>query len=487
MKKLLIPYLLAAVSAFLLTLASPGIDLWFLAYFALVPVLIGASGNRRPWLVFFTFAFLYYSYNLRWVETSVSYFGGAPSVVGYLLVGVFSAVLALFWAGFGWIYARRPSASILAATVIVALEVLRANVFTGFPWLYLGHTQTSFLPAFQAADLGGEYLITLVVAYFNLALAAFVRDRNTNSISIAFVLVVAVFSYGFLAKGREYNHEILKTRIIQPAYKQTDKWNKDKEAEVILQVSEMIRNSAPQNYDLLVLPESVYPNMMNRDFAGYRLMSIVSEITPVLAGVIRNNGKVEDREYFNSVYLFDGKDVQTYDKRKLVPFGEYFPMGSLFKPIDYYFFKGAEDFSAGREPTVFSHEKIKAAPMVCYESAYSNLVRPQIEAGANMIAVVTNDSWFGDTQGPYQHMAVDIMRAVEYRRSVVRAAQTGVSACIDPDGTIQAELGLNKAGYLDCEVKTVTAKSIFSVTGYLWLVLLIAGIFIYERRQRLIK
>ncbi|WP_295225772.1 apolipoprotein N-acyltransferase [Seleniivibrio sp.] len=487
MKEKLIPYLSALLSAFLLTLASPGIDLWFLAYFALVPVILAASNNKRPWLIFFTFAFLYYCYNLRWVETSVSHFGGAPAIVGMLLVAVFAAVLALFWALFGFIYKRRPSANILAATAIVALEIVRANLFTGFPWLYLGHTQTSFAPAVQAADLGGEFLISLVVAYFNLALASFIRDRNRNSFAIASVVVVAVFSYGFLAEHREYNHEILKTRIIQPAYSQNDKWNMDKELEVILQVSELIRNSSPQNYDLLMLPESVYPNMMDKDFTGYRLMSIVSEVTPVLAGVIRNDGKVKDRKYYNSVYLFDGKNVQTYDKRHLVPFGEYFPLGTLFKPIDYYFFKGAEDFSAGTTPVVFDHEKIKAAPLVCYESAYSGLVRPQIEAGANMIAVVTNDSWFGDTQGPYQHMATDIMRAVEYRRSVVRAAQTGVSACIDPDGTIQAEFGLNKAGYLDCDVKTVTARSIFSVTGYLWLVLLIMGIYIYERRGRFIN
>lgn len=476
----------SAVSALLLTLASPGYDLWFLAYVAFIPALVAAEKYERPGLILWIMGFLYYSFNLRWVETSISVFGGAPSFIGYLAACALGAFLALFWAVFGRVYKRKTGSCLLAAVVFVCLEVVKGSLLGGFPWLNLSHTQYKFPAAIQIAELGGEYLVSFVIIYFNIALAGFITRRQKNPAAIAVITLAACFSYGFIAMHRHYDvQHTVRTRILQPDYKQSDKWDPFKDFEIFYKVNEMVRASSPASYDLLVLPESVYPHFMSEDFSGYQLLSVISDTTPVIAGGIRyDQDKKGKSQYFNSVFMFDKGQVSTYDKRHLVPFGEYFPLGGIFKPIDYYFFKGAEDFSAGSEPTVFKSGLFTAAPLVCYESAYSRLVQPQIDNGADMITVVTNDSWFGKTQGSYQHVAEEVLRSVEFRRSVVRAAQTGVSACIEPTGQIQAELGAGKAGYLDCRVRTLNVKTLYASAGYIWLIVFIALAVYLERKKR---
>lgn len=484
MKKHITAYLPALISAFLLTLSSPGFDLWYLAYFALVPVVYAGYKHPAPFRLFTLFGFLYFFYNLRWIETSVSFFGGAPSFVGYCAAAAFALFLSLFWGIFGWLLGRRNGETLLLSCIWVCLEVVKGSILTGFPWLNLAHTQHTFTPAIQIAELGGEHLVSLVIIYFNISLARFAKDRNKHSLTPAVVLLCAVFVYGFIAEARKYDHNTLNTRIIQPAYSQSEKWNTDSRDSIFLSVSDMIRNSEYEKYDLLILPETVYPAFMTEDLSGYALMSHVSKTTPVMAGGIRFQDSQGERKYFNSVFMFNGGKAEIYDKRHLVPFGEYFPLGGIFKPIDYYFFKGAEDFSVGSEASVFTSAKVNPAPLVCYESAYSRLVTPQIEKGADIITVVTNDSWFGMTQGPAQHLATDVFRAVESRRSVVRAAQTGISACIDPKGRVTDSLPLGKKGYMDCNLELLTVKTVFTSAGYGWLVVFLATVYLWDRRKK---
>jgi len=484
MNKPVMLLLSAAVSALMLTLASPGFDMWFLAYIALVPALVYSAKSERPGFTLWLFGFIYYFINLRWIITSVSHFGNSPFFVGLSAAMGFAAMLALFWAVFGWVYARKKGSSLLLAGILVCLEIIRGNILTGFPWLNLSHTQYTFLPVIQAADLGGEHLISLAVAYFNIALADFFITRNNRSIALASVFLAALLTYGFLAENRKYESDDLSVRIIQPAYKQEDKWDRAKQDDIFLTVSEMLRKSEPEKFDLIMLPESVYPAFLDESFSGYLLMRIMSENTPLIAGGIRNASSDGNIKYYNSVFMLNNDKTDIYDKRHLVPFGEYFPMKTLFKPIDYYFFKGAEDFSAGKDAKIFSAGKLNAAPLVCYESAYSSLVRPQVDNGANILTVATNDSWFGKTQGPSQHLAADVMRAVEFRRYVLRAAQSGISACLAANGDIEGSLKQGKKGYLDCEAKLISTKTVFSSIGYTWFLAFLGLTYGYDRLRR---
>jgi apolipoprotein N-acyltransferase len=476
--------LLPALSAALLTVASPGFDLWFIAYIALIPMLIGVSKSPKPYIAGWFFGFIYYAVNMRWVVTAVSDFGNSPKFVGILVCIAFTFALGAFWGLFGWIAGKKKNANLLLAGVIVALEVVRANILSGFPWLNLSHTQYTFLPAIQIAEIAGEFAISLIVAYVNLSLASVILRRNFQSVIFAAVMLGASFSYGLLSADREYSGETLKTRIIQPAYSQADKWNPEKQFDIKILVNQLIRESEPEKYDLLMLPETVYPSFMTPDFSGYALMEVYGYKVPLITGGIRYKEKEDKRTYHNSVFMFNNDTRLVYDKRHLVPFGEYFPLAGIFKPIDYYFFKNAEDFTPGKDPIIFAGDNYRAAPLICYESAYSELVREQVIKGADILTVVTNDSWFGKTQGPYQHLAADVMRAVEFRKGVVRAAQNGISACIEPSGKITDSIGLDKKGYLDCDAKTYRGLTLFATGGYGWLALfLFASWFISRRRS----
>jgi apolipoprotein N-acyltransferase len=417
------------------------------------------------------------------VVTAVSDFGHSPFFVGVIVTIAFSAVLGLFWGAFGWIYEKKKGANLLLACVIVALEIIRSNILSGFPMLNLAHTQYSFAPAIQIAEVTGEFGVSLIIAYVNLALAAFFVAKNKQSILLAGIMLAASLAYGFSVQNRDYAGNDLKLRIIQPAYSQADKWNPDKKFDIIADVGDMMKNSEAEKYDLVILPETVFPAFLNKDTLGYTLLTELGQKTNVIAGGIRRNETEGKTIYNNSVFFFDKDRVSIYDKLHLVPFGEYFPLKTLFKPIDYYFFKGAEDFTAGESPVLFTKDKFSIAPMICYESMYSSMVRAQALLGSDIITVVTNDSWFGSTKGPYQHMASDVFRAVEFRKPVIRAAQSGISACIDSGGHIQNSLPTNQKGYMDCTATTHKGLTIFATGGYGWLAIVLFASWYFTRRK----
>jgi len=429
------------------------------------------------------FGSVYYLINIHWVVTAVSVFGGSPFFVGALVTVLFALILGFFWGVFGFVYGKKPASPLLLAGAAVALEAVRSNIFSGFPMLNLAHTQYTFLPAIQIAEVTGEHGVSLAVAYFNTALACFFLGKNKKSLISAAVLVCAVFAYGFLVNGQDYAGKDIRLRIIQPSYSQADKWVPEKKYDIMALVNGMIRETDGSEFDMVILPETVYPALLDQSFAGYHVLQLFAESVPVIAGGLRTSGG-EVKTYYNSVFYMHGEKEIVYDKLHLVPFGEYFPMKSLFKPIDYYFFQGAEDFSPGKDPILFVSEKYKAAPMICYESMYSSLVRDQAVLGADIFTVVTNDSWFGATAGPYQHLATDVLRAVEFRKPFARAAQSGISACISPSGEITGRLATGQKGFLDCTLRTHSGLTMFAYGGYGWLAVFLFTAWYFSRKKQ---
>jgi apolipoprotein N-acyltransferase len=485
MKNIALLLFAAITSSVLMTAASPGYDQWYAAYFALAPMLIAIPLTGFGFLTGWLYGTLYFLLNIHWVVNAVSDFGNSPFFVGVLVAAAFSMGLGLFWGVFGYLYKKKHKAGFLMAGVVVALEVARSTLLTGFPMLNLSHTQYTFLPAIQIAEVAGSYGISLIIAYMNLSIASLITNKNKQSILFALLLTAASIIYGFSVQGRTYAGTDINVSIIQPAYSQADKWIPEKKYDIMSDVNTMLRAVDLEKHDMVILPETVYPAFLNPSFAGYHMLSIAGEKVPVIAGGIRfieNDGK---RIYKNSVFMFDGENVSTYDKIHLVPFGEYFPLKNIFKPIDYYFFKGAEDFAPGDGASVFVNEKFTAAPMVCYESMYSDLVRDQVMLGADVVTVVTNDSWFGDSKGPYQHLATDVLRAVEFRKPVLRAAQSGISACITPSGEVTDALGTGVKGTLECSVTTHKGLTLFATGGYGWLAVFLFAAWYFSRRKGL--
>ncbi|HEY5190449.1 MAG TPA: apolipoprotein N-acyltransferase, partial [Candidatus Deferrimicrobium sp.] len=191
-------------------------------------------------------------------------------------------------------------------------------------------------------------------------------------------------------------------------------------------------------------------------------------------------------KFYNSVFQMDARGIVLgrYDKRHLVPFSEYIPMRSVL----FFLSKltaGDEDFSTGTGPALFQVGGLPVSTSVCYEALFPALIREGVLAGATWLVNVTNDAWFGDTVAPHQHLAMARMRCVEFRRPMVRAANSGISAVIDRDGGIAVSLGLFQRGILVAAVRPATVETVYAKTGEIFGIscsILTLLVFIYPLR-----
>ena len=274
-------------------------------------------------------------------------------------------------------------------------------------------------------------------------------------------------------------------RIIQPVYDQRLKWDEESARMIINHNKELINNAIAEDADLLVLPEAVFPVFLefNEDLYYYLLDS--SYKIPILFGNIRID--TVNNRYYNSIFFINNGNIEIYDKIHLVPFGEYFPLQKIFKPIKYYFFGDSEAFSKGQSIRIFQLKDYDFASLVCYEGAFTGLVQRFIKENPNFLVINTNDTWFGDSIGRFQHLSIAVLRAAETSKFVLRAAQSGISACIDPNGRLLNYLDINEEGFIDCAITQSRFTSVFNKLQYSWLVLLIIVIACYYAKIALNK
>jgi apolipoprotein N-acyltransferase len=456
-------------SVMLLTLASPGFGRGFLAWFALVPLFIlGEKRYIRPFWAGLLFGEFYYFFGISWLSFPLTDIGSAPLFVSWIVTAVFAAYLGLYYGLSMWVFARTRGSLLFVPVVFACGEYFRGVFLTGFPWLTLGQTQYLYPDVLTVTSLIGEYGLSFLIIAGNLLVYHGVRSKKHAMFAGGIFLPVVLYLAGSfmpepVAEGA------VKVRMVQTGVAQEEKWDENKKEQIISNVQQMVLDSGFKDYDLLVLPETAYPVMVQDDALIDLTLSTVGEDTPVLIGVMRREEQEDKRRYYNSAALYAGTGSAVYDKVHLVPFGEYFPLGRVFKSVDEYFFGGAQDYSKGDTFSVFDLDKMKIAPMICYEGAFYKQLMAQTAAGANMVAIISNDSWFGFSHGRYQHLAVDVMRASEFGRWIARCTQSGISAFIDQKGRIKSVMGVGEKGYLDHEMNLLTKRTFFSLYGYTWL------------------
>jgi apolipoprotein N-acyltransferase len=451
---------LAALSGLLLAASFPSPDLGFLAWFSLIPLLRAATG--RPPLQGFLLGgltgILFFAGTISWVSHSLCFYGDVPLLSAWLLTLLFCAYCALYPALFGMIIAhtgrRRPGTLFLAAPAAwTALELARAQVLTGFPWALLGYTQYRWLPLVQIADICGVYGVSFLIVLANAALAGIIGDRRQVGPLLASLAVLgAAAGYGVLRLQEQAAGPPLRVAVVQGNIEQDRKWDPAYQSEVIAVYERLTRDAVRSRPDVVIWPETATPF----SFGGVErndpqltdgLRNFVRTTgTPLLTGSpTYERGANRIYELRNSALLLDrdGSTAAVYHKRRLVPFGEYVPLGRLL------FFAGkmvrtAGDFRPGGAYTVMElrpRREERAVPfstVICYEIVFPDLVRRFVDRGAVVMTTITNDAWFGRTAAPYQHFAMAVLRAVENRVPVARAANTGISGFIDARGRIVA-------------------------------------------------
>jgi len=452
---------LSLLSGILLILSFPKFNLEILAWVALVPLLLAVKdkGGRESFLLSFLTGSVFFAGLLYWIATVTIY--NSLAIFGLLILVLY---LSLYFGLFGFLSRRIKSGSssnfklltfnyLYLPSLWVSLELLRSYLFSGFPWGLLGYSQYLNLPLIQISSFTGVYGISFLIVLVNVIVADCFSGRGFRlrwrvsgyGLLVAGLLVGASLLYGRKVLGREIKGKSLKVAVVQGNILQGEKWDYGRQEEFVEIYSDLTREASLKRPLLIVWPETAVPGYLPEDRYLFDALVNLSEESGayILMGGTRRLAVLkgdfplkeeEERDYFNSAFLFSPRGIEaTYDKIHLVPFGEFVPLRRFFPSWGRAILPEG-GFKAGKNFTIFKMPEGKFVVLICYEIIFPHLVRKSIGEEVDFIVNITNDAWFGKTAGPYQHAAMATFRAVENRRSVVRAANTGISLFIDPFG-----------------------------------------------------
>ncbi|WP_083555651.1 apolipoprotein N-acyltransferase [Hyphomicrobium sp. NDB2Meth4] len=422
-----------------------------------------------------------------------------------LFTGAATGIARLVWPGG---FAR----VLVLALAIAMAEWLRGHVLTGFPWNVLGYALTWPLELMQSASLLGIYGLTLLAVTIFAGPAVVVADGKAQAptravgagLGLAVLPMLALYAYGAWRMPAEASPMLdgVKVRIVQASVPQRDKWRPEKQREIFEdQLALSRRDASGKQDDLagithLIWPEAAMPFLpLEHPEALNEIGKLLPDGTQLLSGALRvkhAESPVGGQQAFNSLMVFgpNGALEHLYDKIHLVPFGEYLPMQSVLESI------GLEQltrwrggFSTGVEPRpLLSIAGLPpVAGLICYEAIFpASIVQGAQRPG--LIVNVTNDGWFGDTTGPWQHFHQTRVRAVEEGLPIIRAANNGVSAVVDPYGRVTAMLMLNERGVVDSGIPASIRAPVYAqfhdcTSAALALIFLGASV-LFARRRR---
>jgi apolipoprotein N-acyltransferase len=498
---------MALLSGLLLFLSFPKFGSGILAWVALVP-LFHALRDAKPWEGFktgFLTGLIAHAGILYWISYVVVQYGYLPAYAGIAAVFLLAAYLSLYTACFamGVVFLRaRGNAVYLSAPLLwTVLEFARSHLLTGFPWENLAYSQYLFGNIIQIADITGTYGITFVIVLINAVLynvltAQFRRGRYPAAeIATACAILVVIYGYGYFRTAEI--HESLKkaatveVALVQGNIDQNIKWDARYQSETLDIYRTLSLRAIPAQGGLIVWPETAAPFYFEHPGPLREAVLDVARISgrPLLFGspcYEEGKGKVS---FMNSAYLLrsDGVVTGRYDKVHLVPYGEYVPLRKLF-PFIGKLVAGVGDFRPGKgfDPLVSDGRRLGV--LICYEAIFPEATRAYKHKGADLLVNITNDAWFGRTSAPYQHLSMTVLRAVETRLYLVRAANTGISAVIDPTGKILSRTNIFERTVLKGGIKFIDEKTFYAAYGdwfvYLCGIVLIPYYYIKRRRKK---
>jgi apolipoprotein N-acyltransferase len=519
--RLLPQIILAAVTGLLYPLCFPNFDLGWLAWVALVPlhmaVLNREATSRQAFWLGWLAGVIAFTGAMAWVVTAMHDYGKVPLVISWALLLLLAAYLGLFVAayalGLSWLGGpsktmdRRlaPAAFLAAPALWVTLEWIRSWLFSGLPWVLLGYAPYQWLPVIQIADVTSVYGLSFLIVLVNLAVSevlawALARWRRPALPFPWPALIALARGYGFwrLADS-EAAPASVRIGVVQANIDQAQKWDAAYRRATVDRYKRLTGQAVDGN-DLVLWPEAATPFLFEME-KGYKLevMDLVrAHRKPLLFGSPALRYFPNGRPYLlNSAYLLseDGVMLGRYDKRHLVPFGEYIPLHSSLLFFLDKLVEGIGDFEAGREATVLSVPGADGAGpdglgrfgvVICYEVIFPNLVRDFAEAGADFMVTITNDAWFGDSAAPYQHFGMVVLRAVENRRAFARAANTGISGFIDPQGRILSATKIFEEAAISGRIPLERRLTFYSRYGdvFAYACVIITAIFFLLARRR---
>jgi apolipoprotein N-acyltransferase len=509
--------LLALLSGALWVLAFPKFHIEILAWIGLIPLLWAIRNKTavQGAILGFISGFVSSAGLLYWIYNVLTEYGHLPSAAGIFFVLLLSAYMALYFSAFGfalrWVCSKADLPETLFAPLLwVSLEYIRGFLLSGFPWELSGYSQYRVLSLIQIADITGVYGISFLLILTNVALYRFAALASERSWGVALreilaagILVAGTGIYGqwrLMDLSAETGPEkSARVSLIQGNIRQDVKWEAGFQEETLKIYSHLTLQTKDRRPNLVIWPETAAPfffqspsNYQSQIFDLTRQMGV-----PLLLGAPAFDRQGARTHYFNSAFLIspEKKIIGRYDKIHLVPFGEYAPLsGILGFTRDIIGAMG--DFTPGAGIHNLSAPFGEFGVLICYEAIFPDLTRRFVNHGARFLVNITNDAWFGKTSAPYQHLSMVALRAVENRVAIARAANTGISALIDPSGDIRSATGLFTREALSGTIQISETKTFYTkygdlfayvcmgITVFLILILRLRRGYRVERRRR---
>ncbi len=505
--------LLAALSGVLLILIFPKFNFEPLAWVVLVPLLAAIDGvsPRRAFWLGWLFGLVGYTGILHWLTGTMVRYGGIPGPTSVMVMLLLVLYIGLYTAAFAYLLVRvageRPLLRFAFAPVLwTTLELVRTHFLSGFPWGSLGYAQFLTLPVIQVADLTGVYGVSFLLVLVNAAVWHLLRHRRERGLAVGVttaLIVLAVLIYGNL-RLRQYGALLaeggassgvqpVRVALLQGNIEQDVKWDRSFQKKTLAIYRDLTLQAKANDPDLIVWPETAAPFFFTRDRESREVVMGIAEeagVPLLFGGLAMDEGSGVSRRLNSAFFLSsNGSLLGRYDKIHLVPFGEYVPLGFL-RPLFAGILQAVGEFSSGSERVVLEGPGGPLSVLICYEVIFPNEVRQFVRGGARYLVNLTNDAWFGRTAAPFQHVAAVALRAVENRVPIVRAANTGITAVIDPTGQIRQPTDLFVRTQVAAEVlprgQTLSAYTAYGdVFAYLSsaIVLVVLGFSKFGRRR----
>jgi apolipoprotein N-acyltransferase len=499
-------WLLLSLSGVLIIAAFPPIPLGFLAYFALIPLIIVFVKDEfqmgfEKGFIFGLFLNLGIMYWLAFNKGTQWYWGTLSMISSVLFLALNYGIIGLIVGYIGRKFGK--SAGIWSLPVVwVAIEYIRSFGSLGFTWNNLCYTQCRATQFIQIASIIGPNGISFIIVLVNVLLAlAWInykdeRKQSFKYLSAVILLFFIIEIYGaavlYQADSPGENRKA-HVALIQPNVDPNEKWDPESFWKVMSLLNDLTDSAATEPRDLIVWPESATPTYLRRN-RGRTLDRIVDHIAQLNTYLVTGAPDYEftdsaDYKVYNSTFLLrpGSHEIEFYRKMKLVPFGEYIPLAEHFPELGNLNL-GQGNFDAGTEMKVFAiplnadttastDTTLILHSVVCYESTFPYIVRKGVQKGSEMLVIVSNDAWFGNNSAPYLHMEISRFRAIENRIPVVRSANTGISVICDAYGRILSKADFGERTWLSAELDQGKKKrTIYSLVGNWFGVLNVIGL-----------
>ena len=449
--------------------------IWLLS-FPVILKLLENSNFKASLAIGWSFGFGYFTVSLYWI--GIAFLVDAETyawLMPFAIIGL-PAFLALYWAiGFAVANYFRLAGNfkiLIFATCLTLCEFLRGHLFTGFPWNAPGYVIFASDELAQISSYIGLWGISFLV-FISAGLPTLLIEKKYKSFAIWLTGFGALFLLGYWNLNSSIPlKQSVSVRLVQPSVPQSDKWRYDNAREIFRDLLALTAGDGIADKDLVLWPESAFPGLIEEDPAARNGMArLLPPKASLITGSLRREiiGEVggDDDLIFNSIISINatGEVTSHYDKFHLVPGGEYLPLEKWLNLIGIRRLVSLPgSFQAGSGPQTISLAHIPPfSPLICYEIIFPNEV--VADQRPKFIVNLTNDGWFGDSTGPWQHLDQARMRAIEEGLPVLRAANTGISAIIDAHGRVLASSQMNQRQIIDSTLPPALEATLYSKFG----------------------